>query len=401
MSTLNRMDNRIVLLTLLIALTAGMSLGQTATDLVVPNSIPCYCQETSIWCGAATTQMILEGYPGGVDHVYTQTHIWNTIQTHLNDPGLNWATDPDGMRDTLMDLGAGTDVHWVIFPRPNEDELLFSVAYWMKRREYPAATLVYGFQHWVLITGVTTDADPLTNSTVNLQSIRIFNPSNNPCPTASSGGVDSTMTGTQWFSGYWYTPGNYPASKWNGNYIAVIEPPSEQGRVLADKKRVREGKVISPAEAIDRAYEWLGKYRLWETYKVFQNIAHLEPLLINSDLDGYYMVPFGYEQGNLSHGGILVNAYTGEFLEIGVFTRPRLLLQREDAERLALNYVKCDCDAQIRDVRLRFQASMQTNTAFLPVWEVEISHPDFDTLKLFVNMDGWVAKDFIPLPLGD
>lgn len=401
MSAFNHIDNRVYLLILCIVLMAGASLGQHTTDLVVPNSIPSYCQETSIWCGAATAQMILEGYPGGVNHVYTQTYIWNTIQTYLDDPGVNWATDPDGLKDTLMDLGAGVGVNWVIHARPNEDQLLYSAAYWMARREYPVATLVYGFQHWVLITGITTDVDPLTNLAVNLQSIRIFNPSNNPCPTASSGGVDSTMNDTQWFTNYWYAPGNHPASKWHDNYIAVIEPPLQQGRLSGNKRRVDRGKVISPAKAVDYAYQWLDEYNLWEIYRVFANIAHLEPLLVNGERDGYYLVPFGYEAGNLSHGAILINAYTGEFLEIGTFSKPRRLLQMDDAVRLALNYVKCDCDAEIKDTRLRFQPSMQTNTPFLPVWEVLISHPELERPSLFVSMDGMVAEELIPLPLGD
>lgn len=393
--------HRVCLLTLCFALMAGTSLGQYTTDLVVPNSIPCYCQETGISCGAATAQMILEGYPGGVNHVYTQTHIWNTIQTYLDDPGVNWATDPDGLAYTLMDLGPGANVHWVVFHKPDRNELLFSVAYWMAQREYPVATLVYGFQHWVAVTGITTDVSPLTNTTVNLQWIRIFNPASSPCPTASSGGVDSTMNSAKWFTNYWYAPGNIPASKWDGNYIAVIEPPIPSGRVEGEPNKVSTGEVISPAAAIDYAYQWLDMYNLTETYRAFAHITALEPLLVNSEQDGYYAVPFGYKEGDFSLGAILVNAYTGEFQEIGTFSQPRRLLQMDDAVRLALNYLRCDCEAEVVDARLRFQPSMQTNTPFLPVWEVFIYHPELEARSLLVSMDGMVADRFILLPLGD
>jgi hypothetical protein len=66
-----------------------------------------------------------------------------------------------------------------------------------------------------------------------------------------------------------------------------------------------------------------------------------------------------------------------------------------------LNYLQCDCEAEVVDARLRFQPSMQTNTPFLPVWEVFISHPELEGRSLLVSMDGMVADRFILLPLGD
>ncbi len=181
--------------------------------LETPNSVPSYCQETNIWCGAATTQMILEGYPGGIEHPFTQTHIWNRIVAHRDDLGVNWATDPDGLRDTLMELGGDPGVSWNIFPNSNAQSLIYSVTYWMTQRHYPTAVLVYGFQHWVMIDGFTTNVDPTTNTTVNLQSIEIVDPWNPPCSTATSGGVRSLMSGSNWYSNYWYTPGNKYTSK--------------------------------------------------------------------------------------------------------------------------------------------------------------------------------------------
>ena len=395
---------KICFLFIFITLGTGLCLSQHSNDMVIPNSIPCYCQETNIWCGAATAQMIMEGYPGGVDNVYTQTFIWNTIQTYLNDPGVNWATDPDGLRDTLMDLGAGPGVNWSIHAEPNSSDLLYNVAYWIEKREYPVATLVYGWQHWIVIVGIETDVNPTTTTTVNLQNIRIFNPSNNPCPTATSGGVDSTMNDTQWFSSYWYAAGNYPASKWHGNYIAVIEPPVQNGTVKKPEKKISQGRLISPDQAIEYAYRALKENKFAETYRVFNNIKHLKPILVNQKRNGYYAIPFGYEQGNISHGAILVNAYTGEFQEIGQFTQPKTLLGEDEAIRLALNYTKCDCESYVEYAHLVFQPSMQTNTPFLPVWEVFISNPELKKKgikSLLVSMDKIVTEGFIPLPLGD
>ncbi len=143
----------LALMAIIVFALVGNVSAQHNVYLQTPNTIPSYCQETNIWCGAATAQMILEGYPGGVEHPFTQTHIWNTIQGHLDDLGVNWATDPDGLRDTLMDLGGDPGVSWNIHTNSNAQSLMYSVVYWMTRRHFPTAALVFGWQHWVMIDG--------------------------------------------------------------------------------------------------------------------------------------------------------------------------------------------------------------------------------------------------------
>ena len=88
-------------------------------------------------------------------------------------------------------------------------------------------------------------------------------------------------------------------------------------------------------------------------------------------------------------------------MEIGTFERPSRLLRREDAERHALNYLRCNCEAEVLDARLTFEPSMLTNTPFLPVWEVSIVHPDLEEPRLYVNMEGLVVKRLVTLPFGN
>jgi hypothetical protein len=240
---------------LMVLAMAGSVFAQHSVYLETSNTVPSYCQETDIWCGAATTQMILEGYPGGTEHPFTQTHIWNRIQVHRDDLAVNWATDPDGLRDTLMELGGDPGVSWNIYANSNAQSLMYSVTYWMTGRHFPTAVLVYGFQHWVMIDGFTTDVDPTTSTTINLQSIEIVDPWNPPCPAATSGGVRSLMTGANWYGNYWYMPGNIAASKWNGNYIAVIEPPVREGMAKAPRQ-VEEGRIIAEGAAKEYAMRW-------------------------------------------------------------------------------------------------------------------------------------------------
>jgi len=367
--------------------------------LQVPNSVPSYCQETNIWCGAACAQMILEGYPGGVEHPFTQTHIWNRIQAHLDDPGVNWATDPDGLRDTLMELGGDPGVYWSIYANSNAQSLMYTVAYWMTRRLFPVATLVYGFQHWVVIVGVTTDVDPRLQSSVSLQFIEIIDPWNPPCPTAISGGVKSWMSGSNWYSNYWYTPGNIAASKWNGNYLAIVEPPVKEGLAKAPKQ-VEQGRVISESEAVEMAMSWIKKLNIYkrEPYTLLSKTKPLKPFLTNAKYKGYYLVPLGYEEGMISQGAVLINAYNGDFQEVGIFQRPIKYLTEELAVKIALNYL-CACkDRDIRQARamLIFEPSEQSKSRFLPIWQITV-----EQMTVYVTMEGKVFEKLTILPLGD
>jgi hypothetical protein len=381
---------------LCIAGIAGVATGQHVVDLTVPNSIPTYCEESPIWGGPATAKMALEGYPSGVDYVHTQAHIWNVIQTYLDDPGVPWATDPDGMEDALEQLDYPSTAGWVIVAKPNPNEVLYTVTRWMTRYRYPTPALINGFQKWVLITGFETDLDPTVNSTVNLRWIKVKYPHS----VGAFGCVEGIIFSQDWFNSFWNTPGYYPASKWHGNYIAVAEPP-EPGEVWPTGPELPwEGDPISPGEAIDRAYEWLDTYELRSTYRAFANTTHLEPLLVDPNWHGYYVVPFGYEESDITHGAVLVNAYNGAFMEIGTFSRPGRLLRREDAERHALNYLRCDCEAEVLDARLTYQPSILSCTPLLPIWEFHILHPDLEDSRLYVNMAGIVARRLVFLPLG-
>jgi len=380
------------------------ALAQHQVYLQTPNTIPNYCQETIIWCGAAVGQMILEGYPAGVEHPHTQTHVWNRIQAHLDDLGVNWATDPDGLRDTLMELGGDPGVNWAIHANPNAQSLTYTVAYWMTQRNYPTAVLVYGFQHWVAIVGIETDVNPVGNTNVNLQFIEIDDPGNPPCPTATSGGVKSLMSGTNWYSNYWYTPGNIAASKWNGNYIAVIEPPLNEGKATAPSE-VEKGKVISGNTAKERALVLIKKLRLYEKdpYTILRNTKPLNPLLVNADYKGYYIVPFGYEEGKLSQGAILINAYSGDFQEVGVFKKPIKYLPEDRAVKIAIDYI---CFGRARTkARLIFQPSEQTKSRFLPVWQITAKKTEWifftKVATVYVTQEGKVFEKLTKLPLGD
>ena len=363
--------------------------AQHQVALQQPNTIPNYCQEQNTWCGAAVGQMIMQGYPNS-EHPYTQTQVWNNIQSHmnpLNDPNVNWATCPDELRNSLMDIGSEPGVYWSVFAKSVEQDLMYDIAYWMTKVRYPVATLVWGFAHWVTVVEITTDVNPVTNSNINLQSIRIFNPWNPPCPTASAGGVDVFMTGTNWYSNYW-TPDSSTASKWHGNYIAVIEPPMNEGRADAPGEP-EEGKVISEKEAQEAAAMWIEKFSLHEKYPrpVLKENKPFKPLLVNRKHKGYYIVPFGYNQDEeeFSVAAVLINAYSGEFQEAGVFKNAIVkYLPEGDALGIAHKYLRDN----ISRSQLVFKPK-QSKCRFLPVWEFS---GETDGAVVYVTNDGVVQN---------
>lgn len=405
MNGLKFLTKRIFLALLVVLVSECIASNTHEVYLETPNTVPSYCQEAINWCGAATAQMILEGYPGGVEHQFNQTYIWNRIVAHRDDPGANWATDPDGMKDTLMELGGDPGVNWDIKAKTNAQSVMYSIVYWMTRRQYPTAVLVdpggspYGsFQHWVVIDGFTTDVDPTTSNTVNLQLIEIVDPWNPPCPTATFGGLRSLVNGSTWYSTYWGVPGNYSASKWHGNYVAVVEPPVKEGLVRA-AKQVENGKPISEGQAIEFALKWYRELNLEKrsAYAPLRGTVPLKPFLVNQEKKGFYLVPFGYKEGDLSQGAILVNAYNGDFQEAGVFLKPFKYMSKDRAVKLAVNYL-CACREPQKRIAARtiFKPSEYSQSRFLPIWEIKV-----DQLTVFVTQLEKVVTVLKPLLPGD
>ena len=76
-------------------------------NLDISGNVTLYGQEMCYWCGAASAQMSRNGYPKPADRVYyTQTGLWNTIQTYNSTlpQDTGWATDPHGLAGCLQNL---------------------------------------------------------------------------------------------------------------------------------------------------------------------------------------------------------------------------------------------------------------------------------------------------------
>lgn len=379
---------QIMLLSLLLMVFVQTAPAQHQIDLT--GNVPIYGQERCVWCGAACAQMIMDGYPNAAHRLFhTQLDIWNTIQANnsTNPADAGWATDPIGLREALIQLNPPPGGTWSIHANANRDTVMFDILYWMNRNNYPVGTLINRGGHWVVIVGFESDIAPVSGSNPTLQQITI----NDPEP--HNVGSQSTMTAAVWNATDWVGPVQY-AGTWSNQYVAVIEPPVQKGRVKINRIRRIGDKVISPKEAVRNAKTWIEKLGLSKkpSYAILRRktVRNLQPLLVREQIKPdskekvphYYIVPFGFQSEidksgiNLARVCVIVNAYTGQFEEIGTFGKPVRYLRKKEA----LNVVARSLRMKPREIRkiaatatLMFQPSDITHIRIYPFWKVAIA----------------------------
>lgn len=328
-----------------------------------------HSEEALTWCGAATGQMVMTGYPAGAC-TKDQADVDASIQTHKVES--NWDTDPVGLRDAMMELCPPSG-HWVVFAQTDATVLMHSVAYWMNTNHYPVAALLKTASHnsyaphqelWVPIKGIVTDLDPRTNPTVTLQYVLFVD------QPASFGGasVERFVSGATWYTEF--AAVTKSPSAYNGKFVAVIEPPPSPGRAVAAGKLLVTGRVISRAEAVRFAREAVEKLKLREveSFREFAATKPLEPLLVNAEEGGYYLVPFSADQKGASLA-VIVNAYNGEFEEAGHFAPHTFLPERAALDQVR-KVLKLKRPLQPQEVKTALVSSSEAGTRYQPEWRV-------------------------------
>jgi hypothetical protein len=365
---------------------------------VVDLNIPLYGQETNYWCGAASAQMIMNGYPDpGNCVLLPQLTIWNTIQANnLPNEPANWYTDPHGLQQALIIHNPPPTGGWSLYAQPVREELMFDVLYWMNRQRYGTATLVYEAAHWVVIKGFVTDIEPVAGSNPVLQQITI----QNPWPPYQ--GVTSTVTGTVWYSNYWYGPVNAPGT-WYGNYVGIIEPPLVEGAVSAPME-IRSGdktKIISPKKAVKYARHWIKKLDLAAKDPAYalladENAKPLDPILVREEMNPglandalvpyYYIIPYAMEtefENKISRVCVMVNAFTGNFEEVTGYDEPLTYLEKEKAIEAVVTVKELTTEeAANAKAEVVFTPIYFTYLRYKPFWRIEIGN-----IVSYVEMD--------------
>ncbi len=334
-------------------------------------TVPDYPEEATNWCGAAAAQMIMQGYPAG-SCTLLQEDIWLSIQSYKTE--TMWDTDPEGVRKAMKNLcpPSGT---WSIHSDADPQALMFATARLMTRYRYPTAVLLdteshndYAphQEHWIAVRGIITDVDPTAPgvTSVNLNFVWF----NDPAVPMGSPAVERFVSGTTWYSEFQSV--NKAGSVYAGKYVVVTEPPEIKGLAKAPREVLR-GTVITPKDALSFAAKWIEKYKLDEikTYSILKQAKPLEPMLVNAGQGGYYIIPYSTDQeGRLASLSILVNAYNGNFQEIGVF-QPTAYLKKEEAVRLAVASLKEERPQKVEAVLVSSRTQMG-GSRYFPFWEV-------------------------------
>jgi hypothetical protein len=377
----------------------------------ISSNVTLYGQEMCFWCGAASAQMSRNGYPNPASRLYyTQTSLWNTIQTYNSTlpQDAGWATDPHGLAGCLQNLANPAIVDWVESANTSRDAVMFFLLYWMNIEHYPSPVLVNQGGHWVVVVGWETDIEPTSGSSPTLQQIHYFDPE------PHNVGTDTTMTAAQWYAGPWNGAVIYSGT-WHNEYVAIVEPPKPRGTVRVKMVRRTGDRLLAPQAAVAAARRAIEEQRLGERpqYSILagKEVDAHPPLLVRDQPAGsrarrvpqYYIVPFGIRGEHAERGGplvriaVLVNAYSGALEEVTAFGRPVRYLTREEALDAVASAMRVQ-PGQLKDAEatLMFQSGDITHIRTYPFWQVKVGRR-----FLYVDQLGVLYGKLLPSIPGD
>ena len=344
-----------------------------------------HSEEALTWCGAATGQMIIGGYPAGACNAI-QADVWDSIQIHKVEG--SWDTDPAGLRGAMTALCSLPAGHsWVVFRNANAASLMYSVAFWMNTNHYPVAILLgtaphngiaTHLEHWVAVKGINTTPSPIGNPAVNLDSIVIVDQPATLSPVA----VERFLTGGQWYAELQAV--NKPASTYNGNFVAIIEPPTTEGKATAKALPVT-GTIIPIERVIPLAQRAVETITRVVSFRDLTRMQPQQPILVNPERAAYYIVPFA-APGSAPAAAVLINAYSGDLMEAGRFA-PRAMLTDKEALDTAQRFLGRD------KVRAAKATPVRGESPYFPAWRVTL-----DGEEVLVHPNGQVRPSIRQAP---
>jgi hypothetical protein len=333
-------------------------------------------QEALNWCGPAAAQTVMAGYPASAC-VKDQADVAAAIDARKVEG--NWDADPEGMRDATKTLCPPPGGGWAVVADASAQSVMFWVAYYMTHNHYPVALLLSTQahnsytahqEHWVTIKGIVTDVEPTLPgpTTLTLQYVLFIDQPDRWAPDV----IERFVSGDVWygeFSAVTKTP-----SKYTGMFVALIEPPSVRGLARPSKELVVAGRIIPTGEASRSALQAVKALKLadMEAFRDFSTARPLEPLLVNPEHGGYYLVPFSID-GRTAALAVLINAYTGEFQEAGHFASRSFLPQGTALERLR-TALRLRQPLRPTEVKPTLVSSPAAGTRYSPEWEITMAN---------------------------
>ncbi len=145
---------------------------ETATHIVTYHQ-----QDTADWCGAAVAQMVLNSI--GVDLLNLNQ---DGLFTSNNPPDVaesDWSSPPDGLARTMQKVAPPNLRNLFDVVRlPTEEAISRKICWSIHRHGIAPIALVFGHEHWIVVTGYTADRAPTisTDTLYNIESFDIHNP---------------------------------------------------------------------------------------------------------------------------------------------------------------------------------------------------------------------------------
>lgn len=288
-------------------------------------------QDTDYYCGAACAQMVLQQCGSGL---LSQVNLYNDNHNHSTTES-GWYTAPDGLTWTMNNRQSGR--YFVLDALSTEDAISRMVVWTIHHYKVAPIAMVYGSDHWIVVRGYTTSADPNNSADVSysISGFDINNPwpptpSPAPPPPHSAGDVcgsggtrgvaDEHISYTTWRSTYMT---GIPGGHWQGRYVAVCDPeppPTRHPDEIPQPDRPFDGdELIDPRLAAELSRESLEKAGLLQRKEWRQALDATEPgePILVQRLDHadsfYWIVP--QLRGGLATAAVNIDARFGDYMQ--------------------------------------------------------------------------------------
>ncbi|MCF6363641.1 MAG: hypothetical protein L3J88_09935 [Gammaproteobacteria bacterium] len=361
------------------------------TDL--RSQITPYTRQQANWGGAACCRMAMNGYPpGAVSCNINQATIWNYIQANNQEPGvgswgIGWWADPYAITKTLNDL-CPPQHSWIDVSGTDKNVVLYTLLRYMANYKYASLVCTFSHDYWKTLVYYKTSDDPRVVNNPTLQRIGFYSPDN---------GSYSEIDGAIWMvsPSYWGAPcnGQVCGQNRNNKWVGLGEPPEEEGSVEVESISRVGKRLIESKEASKIAQEIVAERRSGKSEFLARRLNGMcagTPILVRelplckpkkrAQEVRYYVVPFGnkYELDESDSSSVrlsvLVNAYTGRFEEMTLFSQPVHYLSGQEALRIAarnLGYKPREMPGV--ELELVAQPSQSVVSAAVPAWSVTVA----------------------------
>lgn len=374
-------------------------------------------QDTNYYCGAAAAMMVLSNI--GVSYAdLDQVDLYNSNHSHNAKPS-GWATDPYGLRFTLVDRRPSGFLNTFVVHKPTtEAEGTRDIVYTLHRYGVPPAVLVYHCMHWIVVPGVQTDVEPVGGpGDYTVEGFWIHNPvyhagspppphsATDACGTGGSLGESNTfVTYADWQATY-FTGCNYDHPSHLNQYISVCDPDVRNLELprrrpiqfLADGQQ-----LIKPEQAVEFNQLGIRDYALLENDLVKKALGNANPgrplvvVRLDRPNEYYHLLPWETNDGITAFSK--TDARFGLFQSLHLLERPmssRIYLSKDAAlkrltgRRFELPDHRGELvffpDAACISPVLVWQPCRESFSPHLPFYQVTIGGN-----TLFVRIDGEV-----------